>query len=368
MVISLYFHIPFCTKKCHYCHFYVLPDKEELKNQLLEGLELEYRANYNKIEGKKIASIYFGGGTPFLFSPERIAKILSWVTNRCSDIEITLEANPDVITKTILKEYKDAGINRLSIGVQSFCDPLLKVLGRTHSSKKAIDSIQYCQDASIDNISIDLMYDLPNQTLQMWNETLSIASKLPITHLSLYNLTIEPHTLFYKKQSLLKKVLPNEDESLKMYQNAIEILTNAGLKQYEISAFAKNHLLSKHNTGYWTNRSFLGFGPSAFSFYEGKRYRNVANQSKYLKAIHSGLTAVDFEEELSKDAALREALTLQLRLLEGVDIDQFKDLDFKTKSAIEILIENQFLELLSKRLKLTKKGILFYDSVAVELI
>ncbi len=346
----------------------MLPDKEDYKKALMEGFKLEFEKNQSLLEDKSIYSIYFGGGTPALLGPYYIFEILSWIKNKDPSCEITLEANPEVITYESIKAYKDCGVNRLSIGIQSFDDNLLKTLGRTHDSKKANQAIYDAFKGGIENISIDLMYDLPGQTLKAWQETLDTAVKLPITHLSLYNLTIEPHTVFYKKQKLLKKILPTEDESLFMYKQAIDVLEKNGLKQYEISAFAKDSMISRHNIGYWTSRQFLGFGPSAFSYYEGRRFRNIANLNKYLKLLQSGLSPVDFEEKLDPLASLKEALAIQLRLLRGVDLANFKDLDIETLKVIEKLKEDGFLSVHKGKTCLTQKGILFYDSVAIEII
>lgn len=346
----------------------MLPDKQDFKDTLMEGFRIEYERYKPLFEDKKIHSIYFGGGTPALFNPGYINEILSWFKNKVADCEITLEANPDVISYERLKEFKLAGINRVSVGIQSFNDALLKHLGRTHDAKKAIDSLLICNKSGIENVSIDLMYDIPYQVLEDWKDTLNIAVKLPITHLSLYNLTIEPHTLYYKKQKLLTKSLPSQEESLEMYKQAIITLEKAQLNQYEISAFAKNGLISKHNIGYWTARPFLGFGPSAFSYYEGKRFRNIANLSKYYKLLKSGLSPVDFEEKLDYKAHLKELLTIGIRVLEGVDLLQFDPLEADTIKSIEMLCNEGFVSLSNHVLKLTQKGVLFYDSVAVELI
>lgn len=363
--LSLYYHIPFCTRKCDYCHFYVLPNQESLKDQLFEGFLLERKQWNSVISHHTIPSLYFGGGTPALFGPERIAAIID-STPLDSHAEITLEANPENITYALMDAYQRAGINRVSIGIQSLNDELLAVLTRTHGAQKAIDAVYACKEAGIKNISIDLMYDVPYQTLEQWNDTLSKAVALPITHLSLYNLTFEPHTVYFKKAAL-KKAIPHEKASLQMYQNAVRTFEQSGFSRYEISAFAKNGHVSRHNVGYWTGRQFLGFGPSAFSDYGGKRFRNVANQSKYLAALRNGTSPADFEEELDPAAKVRELFVIRMRLKEGCDLTQFA-LDTETLQTIQRLIADGFLEQEANQVKLTDKGILFYDTVASELI
>jgi len=364
-MISLYFHLPFCTKKCDYCHFFVLPNKEALKAQLMESLHLEWKMRFPQIEGKKICTVYFGGGTPALFGPERIAEILSWIPLE-SGAEVTLEANPENITLSLMEAYAKAGINRVSIGIQSLDDRLLQALGREHSAEKAQEGVHTTAQAGIQNISVDLMYDLPGQTLSHWNKTLEAVTQLPITHLSLYNLTLEPHTVFFKKRVEISKLLPEPEVSLEMYTSAVKILESYALKQYEISAFSKPGYIAQHNVGYWTARPFLGFGPSAFSYMEGKRFRNIAHLGKYAEQL-SEQFPIDFEEELDPDAKQRELLAIRLRLMEGVDLSAF-ELDEDTTSICARLAREGFLSQSEKTLKLTPQGILFYDTVASEIV
>lgn len=374
--ISLYFHVPFCKKKCDYCHFYVIPDKEPYKEQYMEGLKLEWEQSKEELSGKNLCSIYFGGGTPSLLGPKRISQIISWVEESLSmnakDLEITLEANPEEVTIDLMKEYSHAGINRVSIGVQSFDDLLLHKLSRGHDANKAQAAVNHTYEAGIHNISIDLMYDIPHQTFEQWERTLDTALDLPITHLSLYNLVFEPHTVFYKKKSLLQPFLPKEEISSNMYQAAVEKCHRAGLIQYEISAFQKPGFHSCHNIGYWLGRSFLGLGPSAFSYWNGKRYRNIANLNRYLNLLKKGESPVDFEEQLEGVNKIRELLAVNLRVIEGVDLERFQQthgvLDAETLTAIDRLQVQGLLRNSTRHLQLTQKGILFYDTVATEII
>lgn len=374
--VSLYFHIPFCSRKCDYCHFYVLPDKEDLKKQLLKGFSLEWERMLPLLKDKTVTSIYFGGGTPFLFGPERIASVLQWIKSSLSfttpTIEITLEVNPENIEFDVIQAYAQAGINRVSIGIQTLDAHLLTLLGRQHSPTKALEAVEIAYRAGVPNISIDLMYDLPKQSIIHWENTLERIRDLPITHLSLYNLTIEPHTLFFKRQAELKPLIPDEEISLHMYEMAVEKLTDQGLVQYEISAFAKPNFHSRHNSGYWTARPFIGYGPSAYSYWEGSRFRNVAHLGKYVAALEDSRSPVDFEEKLDPQARRRELLVIQLRLLGGVRLDRFESnygpLDQHTHQVIQTLIQDGLLNKENNVLRLSKRGILFYDSVATDLI
>lgn len=360
---SLYFHIPFCSRKCDYCHFFVLPDREQDKDLLMRGFEQEWQRWLPEIRGKDLVSIYFGGGTPSLLGPERISKILGWVGTAP---EITLEANPESIS--LINDYRSAGINRVSIGLQTLDNRLLTQLGRTHTAEQAIEAVEATAKSGISNISVDLMYEIPFQDMASWEKTLQQLRQLPITHLSLYNLTFEPETVFFKKRAQLQPAVADTETRLQMYLRAVESLEEMGLKQYEISAFAKPGCHSRHNVGYWTARPFLGFGPSAFSYWEGRRFRNVAHLKRYSEALESGHSPVDFSEELEPAARQRELLAVQLRLVEGVDLGRFGPLDKELVQVVEQLEGQKLLIIEGNSLRLTPRGRLLYDTVATEII
>lgn len=373
--VSLYFHIPFCTRKCDYCHFYVLPNRDNLKDVLLEAFFWELDLYHSLLLNKKIISIYFGGGTPSLFEPNRISQIIKYLKKQfCVDpiAEITLEVNPENVNLELMNSYREVGINRVSIGIQTLDAELLSLLGRLHSPQIATEAIHFTYDAGIKNISIDLMYDLPKQHLIHWETTLQKIDDLPITHLSLYNLTIEPHTLFFKNKASISPLLPDDQTSLAMYELAIEYMEKKGLKQYEISAFANEGYYSRHNTGYWTGRPFLGIGPSAFSYWDGRRFRNIAHLQRYHSLLKDNVFPVDYEETLDHEAHIRELFVIHLRLKEGVSMRRFQSevgvLDLNTAKNINDLVSSGFLTWENENLLLTKKGVLFYDTVASELI
>ncbi|MBM3208236.1 MAG: radical SAM family heme chaperone HemW [Chlamydiae bacterium] len=374
--VSLYFHIPFCTKKCPYCHFYVVPNREELQLSYLAALEKEWQIVSHKIAGMHIVSIYFGGGTPSLLGPQKIDKVLQWIAGSSAtistDCEITLEANPENVTLELIKEFKACGINRISLGLQSMEDELLVHLGRGHSASKSSQAVIDCYEAGMQNISVDLMFELPHQNMAHWTHTLDKVSTLPITHLSLYNLVIEPHTQFHKKRKELSTHLPPEELCKEMLDIAVDKLETAGLKRYEISAFAKPGYLSRHNTGYWKARPFLGLGPSAFSYFDKKRFQNVCNLQKYCSQLDKGILPIDFEEELSFPANLKELLAVELRLIDGVNIEEFEKKHAKLPqemlNSLKKLKELNLLEQNNNIIKMTNKGLLFYDTVAEEII
>ena len=323
------------------------------------------------LSGKKIVSIYFGGGTPTLFAPDGIREILSWIHGSdlllSEDCEITIEGNPEGLEFSLLCSLRDLGVNRLSLGVQSLDDSSLAVLERRHSAVQAKKAIDAAFSADFQNISIDLMYDLPGQTEESWAFSLSQLKQLPLTHLSLYNLTFEPHTSFYLRKASLQKTLPSDALSLRLLQMGVEACEAIGLIRYEISAFAREGFASRHNSGYWTGRPFLGFGPSAFSYWEGSRFRNNSHLQRYRRLYIEGKSGVEFEEKLSYPADLKERLAIQLRLLSGVDIHSWP-LPAETLASLQSLKERNYLLNHESHWRLSSLGMLFYDTVAEELI
>jgi oxygen-independent coproporphyrinogen-3 oxidase len=366
--ISLYFHIPFCTKKCPYCHFYVIPNRPLFHQILEEGLLIEWEKMAPLFRDKEIKSIYFGGGTPTLFANSGLPKILGEIFQSSlilsNDCEITIEANPEDGSEKLFEHLLSLRINRLSLGIQSLDDRSLQTIERTHNAQKAKSTILAAAKAGFQNISIDLMYDLPDQTESSWINTLSQLENLPIQHVSLYNLTIEPHTSFYKRRQTL--TFPHPETSLNFLNRAIETFLDLEFIRYEISAFAKKGYESKHNLGYWTGRPFLGFGPSAFSYWEGERFQNIAHLQRYTRLLKQGESPVDFREKLSFDQSIKERLAVQLRLLQGAEIKP--DFPEDLKNTIDRLVEKNLLIKTGNRIYLSEKGLLFHDTIASEII
>jgi oxygen-independent coproporphyrinogen-3 oxidase len=349
----------------------VLPDKETYHETLFKGFLQELDLRSPQFNEREIGSIYFGGGTPALFGARKLKQLLDFLKNKVSfseSIEISLEVNPENVDSASMRAFYDAGINRISIGLQALQDPLLYRLGRIHTASKALEAVHTVHEAGFNNISIDLMYDLPGQTLAQWEETLRHVPSLPITHLSLYNLTIEPQTVFFKYKREIQAEQPEESVSTAMYEKAISFLENAGFSHYEISAFAKPGCRARHNSGYWTGRPFLGFGPSAFSYWEGKRFRNIAHLNRYAGMLAANTFPVDFEEQLDPISSLKELLAIRLRLLEGIPESNLNSLPAEIKDSISRLCAEGFLSSSQNNIQLTGKGVLFYDSVASEII
>lgn len=336
----------------------------------------EWRLKSPLLKDKQIISIYFGGGTPTRLSLVYLTKMVDVIflsSKIATNCEMTIEANPEDINPEILLALKDLSFNRMSFGVQSFNNNELITLGRGHTAKQSLLAIQAAYIAGFDNLSIDLMFELPNQTLSSWRKTVNQLRDLPIKHLSLYNLTFEPHTGFYQKKQQLQKLVPPPEECLPMLQEAIESLKKMGFERYEISAFAKSKAYSLHNTGYWLGRPFLGYGPSAHSYWEKRRFSNLSHFNQYCNLLEAQQDPVGFSEQLAFPRNLYELFVIQLRLCEGVDIAAFEQIHGSLPSDFleicERLVEKEkWLSRDKDRLFLTDKGMLFYDSVAAELI
>ena len=361
-------------RKCPYCHFYSVLDNESLKDRFVEALCREIDQWKEQIQKKDLVSLYFGGGTPFLFGATRLSKALNSLTEFCSleQCEITIEANPETTTLDTLRQYHALGINRLSIGAQSFNSDHLRTLHRRHTPDDTRRVLDESLKAGFSNISLDLMYDLPGLTTEAWRQTLHETCSLPIQHLSLYNLTIEPATAWFRKKATIEALMPNEEISLQMYESAQEIAEQHSFHQYEISAFAQEGKHSHHNVGYWQGHDFIGFGPSAFSFFGGKRFSNISNLIQYCECLEQNRDPVNFIEEIEPSKRLREMVAIGLRMNEGICV---KELEATWGPADQSLLKSlhhlETIHLLEKKkdlLALTQKGRLVYDSIAVELI
>jgi oxygen-independent coproporphyrinogen-3 oxidase len=342
----------------------VTPHQEEGVKNFLKGIALEWQQKKDLFD--EIITIYIGGGTPSLLTPKQVEELLILFPKASK--EITLEANPNDVTEEKMRVFKEAGINRVSIGVQSFDDETLQRIGRTHSAKKALDAIEMTYKAGIENISIDLMYDLPEQTLTSWQKSLEQVEKLPISHLSLYNLTFEEGSSYFKHQKKLLPLIPKEEDSLAMLEIAVERFEAFGFNRYEISAFARDGKVSNHNLGYWIGRPFLGLGPAAFSYTEGSRFQNVPHLARWFQKVSTGEDPTFFKETLTYPNNILELFAVRLRLMEGVDLLDFPTLPEETLKTVEELVDQELLTKKDSIIQLSKRGTLFYDSIASAII
>jgi len=365
---GIYIHIPFCRQACHYCNFHFATSLRR-KNELVAALlgEIEQRKDYLKDE--VIQTIYFGGGTPSLLQISdlrlQIEKIRS-VFRVDENAEITIEVNPDDIDKEKLQGWKAVGINRLSIGVQSFFDEDLEWMNRAHNAQEAIGNLQLAT-GHFDNISIDLIYGTPQLTNEKWKQNVETAISFNIRHLSCYALTVEPKTPLDKmiKQHKVDEI--NPDKQSEHFLLLMQWLEAAGYEHYEISNFAKPGFRSRHNSSYWSGEKYLGIGPSAHSFDGISRQWNVSNNNIYIDSISKGI--IPFESEtLTETQKLNEYIMTSLRTSEGLDLASLpKETSFELQAASKKFIQNDLMIEEAAHLKLTKEGKLLADGIAAEM-
>ena len=369
---GIYLHIPFCKQACHYCNFHFSTSLKK-KPELITAIAKELILRKHEIE-TPIETIYFGGGTPSLLQITEIEFLLKTIYNNfniISNPEITIEANPDdLMDFSVFEKYKKIGINRLSIGVQSFFDEDLQALNRAHRANEAKTVLKKASKY-FDNITIDLIYGIPGLSKERWKENLEITFNFGINHISSYALTIEPKTALYQFIKNNKYPNVNEELALEHFKILQTETTKNGFIQYEVSNFGKPNYFSKHNTSYWLGKPYLGVGPSAHSYYKQERNWNIANNSKYIKAITNGILPIE-KEQLSKKDLFNETIMIGLRTIWGVSLTDIKDnfgeetvktLQHKAKKHIN----NQNLTQENNTLKATKKGLFLIDGIAADL-
>jgi oxygen-independent coproporphyrinogen III oxidase len=370
---GVYIHIPFCGRRCHYCDFYSTANLIQ-KKDLLDTLAIEMIKQKDFLKNEEIKTVYFGGGTPSLLDSNEIRNLLEQLNsnfNISKNSEITLEVNPDDITEQYVKEIKNIGINRISIGVQSFFDEDLKMLNRRHDAKQAMASVKMAVDNGINNISIDLIYGLPGQSLEKWEENIRKAMSLPIVHLSAYHLTIEKGTAFYHMLKKQKIKETEEDNSIKMFQMIIELCKMNGFEHYEISNFAKNKKYSQHNSAYWEKKKYLGLGPSAHSYDGDNRHWNIADVNEYINKINAGKTWFE-GEMLSEKDKMNEMIMTSLRTMWGLNLNEFEKIFGKSRSktilkSIKNFLDDKSVEIIDNTVILTQKGKMISDYIIKEL-
>ena len=322
--IEIYIHIPFCVKKCDYCDFLSGPSGPEEQSDYVQALLREIDA-VKEGKGRSVSSIFIGGGTPSVLDAGFIGEILNRIRNKFqiqNDAEITIEANPGTADYGKLQAYRDYGINRLSIGLQSPDDRELKILGRLHNYEQFLETYKKARKAGFDNINVDLMSAIPDQTYKGWEKNLRTVAELEPEHISAYSLIIEEGTPFAARQLNL----PDEDTEYNMYEATARILKEYGYKQYEISNYAKRGMACRHNVGYWTRQDYLGFGLGASSLYGKERFSNTADRKKYLENSFSPELIREREPILSREDEMAEFMFLGLRMTEGVARTDFEQI------------------------------------------
>lgn len=367
--LGIYVHIPFCKQKCSYCDFISYSNKNELVEKYIEVLKQEIKENAS--QEYEITTIYIGGGTPSYIDEKHIVEVLETIKqnyNVCKNTEITIEVNPGTASKNKLEAYVKSGINRISIGLQSTNNELLKMIGRIHNYEEFLDTYKKAQEVGFKNINVDLMIGLPNQTQEDVKDSLKRIISLEPNHISVYSLIVEEGTLIERKIENGELELPSEELERKEYWQVKKTLEKNGYKHYEISNFAKEGYESKHNTNCWEQKEYLGFGVAGHSYMNGKRFSNVETIEEYLqqneKIIH---------EEQDLESQKKEYMLLGLRKINGIKISKFKN-KFGTNPIIEFkdelnkLVKEKLIEIDLDEIRLTRKGIDLANLVWEEFI
>ncbi|MEO3947870.1 radical SAM family heme chaperone HemW [Gorillibacterium sp. CAU 1737] len=326
---SVYLHIPFCTNKCHYCDFnsYVLKGQPVM--DYLDAMEREMERTVRAIPPGRIRTFFVGGGTPTVLTPEQmesfLKRVAAYFPDRTEDVEFTMEANPGTVDPDKLAAMKEGGVNRVSFGAQSFDNALLERIGRIHEADDVIRSIENARAAGFENLSIDLMFGLPGQTLEILDRSLDTALSLDLRHYSIYGLKVEENTLFHTLYMRDRLPLPAEEEEAAMFGRIMERLGAAGYEQYEISNFAKPGYASQHNCAYWENRAYYGIGAGSHGYARGERHMNIKGVNPYIEASKERLPRLE-TSSVSKREAMEDFMMVGLRKLAGI-----RDVDFRAQ-------------------------------------
>ncbi len=373
--LGLYIHVPFCRSKCQYCDFYSLTDKDDkLMDSYLDAICAHIKEAGALAPGYQVDTIYFGGGTPSFFGADGMAMILAGI-RRNFDVstaaEITFECNPDSVSDKLLHRLRAEGFNRVSLGIQSDDDAILKKLGRPHTYAQAVTAYQRIRKAGYKNVSVDLMYGLPGQSLRSWQETLDNVLRLLPEHISCYGLKVEEGTPLYSYQADAN--LPDDDLQADMYLTAVEMLSSRGYRQYEISNFCRRGMYSRHNMKYWTGGEYLGFGPSASSDFAGKRFTLVRDLHSYIQGIREGGEVMEDLQEIPLRERAGEYLMLRLRTQQGIAPDEYERLFLLPFAPLgKVLAQHRALGYVGVndqgRWHLTPKGYLISNSILTELL
>jgi oxygen-independent coproporphyrinogen III oxidase len=370
---GIYIHIPFCKQACYYCDFHFSTNQKsraEVVNSIIKEIALQK----DYLQQEPVNTIYFGGGTPSLLSSEELNALFESIRTHhaiAANAEITLEANPDDLSKEKLRELHSQGINRLSIGIQSFDDTILKFFHRTHNAKEAIQSVENAREAGFNNLSLDLIYAVPGQEHTQWKHNIQEALQLNPEHLSCYTLTIEDKTTFGKWSKTGKFNQVNEETAAQEFETLMHQLEIAGYEHYEISNFCKPGFHSRHNSNYWKQEKYLGLGPSAHSFNKESRQFNINNNTAYVKALEQNKLAFE-KEQLSTKDKINEYILTSLRTIWGSNLRYLTDnhnydLIAAQSAYLENIQKQGLIDISTTLLKLTRKGKLVADQIASDL-
>ncbi|MBQ1673675.1 MAG: radical SAM family heme chaperone HemW [Bacteroidales bacterium] len=373
--LGIYVHIPFCRSKCEYCDFYSLGGSRDrhLVDDYLQALGAHIKETGALAQDYQVDTVYFGGGTPSFFGADNLRRIFAEIQHRFrvdKDAEITFEANPDSVSTSLLRKLRSEGFNRMSLGVQSDRDEVLKKLGRPHNYEQARVAVQNARDCGFDNISLDLMYGLPNQTYEQWEQTLRHVLRLRPEHMSCYGLKVERGTPLWNYKEAVN--LPSDDVQADMYLNAVRILREAGYEQYEISNFARPGFESRHNLKYWLGDEYIGFGPAAASDFAGKRYTNRSDIQNYIRGLLEQDVSILSEcETIPARERAGEYVMLRLRTNRGISPEEYERnylMPFEPLlDVIRPMAERGFFLVQGGRWRLTPEGFLISNQIIARL-
>jgi oxygen-independent coproporphyrinogen-3 oxidase len=369
-MFSLYVHIPFCVAKCHYCGFYSTPYAADHGDQFAAALLREIGLYHDLFAARRADTLYIGGGTPSVLSPSQLEAVLTGLAGvpRTQAAEWTMEANPGSLSPSHLSVAKKRGVNRVSLGVQSFSDGLLAFLGRRHSAHDSVEAFRMAREAGFGNIGIDLIYGIPGQTRRQWTETLCGAIELHPEHISAYSLSLDEGSRFTAMAGKGDFAMPEDDVVADQYEQGLQVLKKAGYEQYEVSNFSLPGFNCRHNLNYWSRGEYLGLGPGAWTFMDERRYRSVPDLREYCKRLERADSLVDQQETLTEEQAAGEMLMLGLRTTAGVELEAFEK-RFGTQAGSRLqrtalrFRKEGLLEVSGGLLRLTPKGLLVSNEV-----
>ncbi len=372
---ALYVHVPFCLSKCSYCDFYsVVKTPGEVKKYVAAlRKELELTAAERE---QDFSTVYVGGGTPTSLTAAELEELLSTLCGQvafAAPVEFTVEANPGTLDRENLQILRKHGVNRLSIGAQSFNDRLLELLGRRHNRRDILDALAAAREAGFTNLSLDLIFGIPTQRPSDWKRDLDELLRCDVPHVSAYSLTYEENTPLAREVAAGQIERVSEEDELAMYEAVIDVLTAKGYEHYEVSNFARPNFRCAHNEVYWANAPYLGMGPSAASYVAGERRRNASSVADYVARLERGELAVDFRERLTPEKRARETAVMNLRRTRGIDFDEFQrrtgfDAPVLFEKELQVLTEEGLMEVGERSAKLTRRGLMVADTVLSELV
>lgn len=375
---SLYVHIPFCVRKCHYCNFASCEYRSQLAKSYVEALliELSRIAEIAAVSGGHLGTVFFGGGTPTCLPADLLTEVINHVYREFpleNGAEISVEANPGTVDSCYLDALLAVGVNRISLGVQSFDSDQLKILGRLHSSEQAVCAAMDAKKAGFENINLDLMSGLPGQATSSWEASLQQAFQLKPHHLSLYQLSIEEKTIFADMMATDKLVLPSEDSLIAMNEVTEEICQSNGFEKYEVSNYCLKGYRCRHNINYWRNNDYYGAGAAAVSYLDGVREKRIETPMAYIDAIFGGGSLCVEREVLSKERSYGETVMMGLRLVEGLELKSLHrrygvDPGQHYGSTLKKLVEEGFIEITQTHMRITTKGWSLSNQIMAELV